>query len=233
MKETSFYYETRDLTNILTELQLQNSPFDSNQYNRVQLSKIRIDKISQDSTSFEAAIMRQSWYPAVTEQWHSVCQEREDRGRPFLKTFALPKCCNITGVPCKAWHHRSVLPFLLCSSHRCVQGISSDVQAKWIGPLPLSLSDLSESFRSTVKKKPWTWSTWTERKHCQAFWLPRFWAAVCSSVDVPADDPLNNGTRQHDEAVRELQGESIGELVVEASLRSDLHEHSQALKTNK
>ena len=50
---------------------------------------------------------------------------------------------------------------------------------------------------------------------------------------MPADDPLNNGTRQHDEAVRELQGESIGELVVEASLRSDLHEHSQALKTNK
>lgn len=48
---------------------------------------------------------------------------------------------------------------------------------------------------------------------------PIFTAARrCSGVDVPADDPLHNGARQHDEAVRELQGETVGDLIVEARL---------------
>lgn len=40
---------------------------------------------------------------------------------------------------------------------------------------------------------------------------------------MPADDPLHNGARQHDEAVRELQGETVGDLIVEARLRWDGH----------
>ena len=43
-----------------------------------------------------------------------------------------------------------------------------------------------------------------------------------SGVDVPSDDPLHNGTRQHDEAVGELQGETVGDLPVEAHLSAVL-----------
>ena len=58
----------------------------------------------------------------------------------------------------------------------------------------------------------------------ETFRGPIFTAARrCSGVDVPADDPLHNGARQHDEAVRELQGETVGDLIVEARLRWDGH----------
>mmetsp|Transcript_55212 Transcript_55212/g.103505 ORF Transcript_55212/g.103505 Transcript_55212/m.103505 type:complete len:421 (+) Transcript_55212:110-1372(+) len=40
-----------------------------------------------------------------------------------------------------------------------------------------------------------------------------------SGVHVPADDPLHHGAWEHDDAVGELQGEAVGQLVVKASCR--------------
>ena len=100
---------------ILTELhELQNSLLTP----RISTTcNVPLSRISQDSTallrilsSFEAAIMRQSWYP---EQWHSVCQM--EIGRPFLRAL---KCCNIcnicTSVPCNKLDIAAVSCSLFC-----------------------------------------------------------------------------------------------------------------------
>ena len=42
-----------------------------------------------------------------------------------------------------------------------------------------------------------------------------------SGVDVPPDDPLYHGAWEHDDAVGELQGKAVRQLVVEASLNPE------------
>ena len=173
--------------------------------------------------SFEAAIMRQSWYPGHVGD-----------STGFRRFEDLPTAnFSDNGLPTrKGWVSRYP-PFFQCS---CTSQFTKD-QRQSLRLLPSAYfqyhchrSDLrgpkgTQKKRSEIVMKDLvSWSA--QRCHwCgETFRGPIFTAARrCSGVDVPADDPLHNGARQHDEAVRELQGETVGDLIVEARLRWDGH----------